>query len=165
MFTINAGFHLTPTYPYTLQNRICLNRCMTMLFFHIFFEISSSFFIFSVNSSIFVWMEWMTFENSTSFFPVGSLNPQSPLYSHGIAGQFTYTPLWSQYLLAVFLTTVWNIVFFPCLFDTCLSLNVRHLVWFVVLFLFQRNSFQIHLKKGVLTMLPQFDYDTNYVRR
>lgn len=165
MFTINAGFHLTPTYPYTLQNRICLNRCMTMLFFHIFFEISSSFFIFSVNSSIFVWMEWMTFENSTSFFPVGSLNPQSSLYSHGIAGQFTLHPIVITISTCGISDNSLEYCVFPCLFDTCLSLNVRHLDWFVVLFLFQRNSFQIHLKKGVLTMLPQFDYDTNYVRR
>lgn len=56
MFTINAGFHLTPTYPYTLQNRICLNRCMTILFFHIFFEISSSF-LFSLLIQVFSY-EW-----------------------------------------------------------------------------------------------------------
>lgn len=80
----------------------------------------------------------MPFENSTSFFPVGSLNPQSSLYSHGIAGQFTLHPI-------------------------VITISTRGI--FVVLFLFQQNSFKIHLKKGVLTMLPQFDYDTYYVHR
>ena len=69
----------------------------------------------------------MPFENSTSFFPVGSLNPQSSLYSHGIAGHFTLDPIVITISTRVFLTTIWNIVFFPCLFNPDLSLNVRHL--------------------------------------
>lgn len=56
MFTINAGFHLTPTYPYTLQNRICLNRCMTILFF-IFSLKSAHPFLFSLLIQVFSY-EW-----------------------------------------------------------------------------------------------------------
>ena len=51
------------------------------------------FFIFSANSSILAWIACIVFENSTSSFPVGSFNPQSSLYWHGIIGQFTLHPI------------------------------------------------------------------------
>ena len=79
------------------------------------------FFIFSANSSILAWIACIVFENSTSSFPVGSFNPQSSLYWHGIIGQFTLHPIVITISTGGISDSNLEYCVFPYLFDTFLA--------------------------------------------